>query len=75
MTTTYTRIDSRDVARIIDRIENVIEGEGIMEVSAACIVVAILAQNPKLDPEKLGETVKGVSEYLAAVLAPGEVVH
>lgn len=75
MSITYIKADGSDIKRLVDKIENVIDGEHITHVSIACLVVAILAQRPDIDPDEMQETVKGVSEYMAACLSPNEVTH
>lgn len=68
MAINYIQASGKDIAELVDRIEEVVEGAPNIHVSIACIVVAALAQNPEIAPEKLQECVKGVSEYLAAFL-------
>ena len=68
MSINYVQASGKDIADLVDRIEDVVEGHSNVHVSIASLVVAILAQNPEVSPEKLQECVKGVSEYLAACL-------
>jgi hypothetical protein len=75
MNTHYFKVSPNDVSRLVDKIEDVIEGEDNVHVSVACLVIAILAQKRDLDPEELPDIVKGVSEYLIARLVPDEVKH
>lgn len=75
MSITYIKVGGSDVQRIVDKIEDVIEHEDNTHVSIACIVLAIVAQEPDIEPEQLVEAVKGVSEYLAAYLSPVEIVN
>jgi hypothetical protein len=64
----YIAASGKDIADIVNRIENVVEGEANVHVSVSCIIVACLAQNPSISPEQLQNCVKGVSEYMAANL-------
>jgi hypothetical protein len=75
MSVNYIKATPADIGRIVDRIENVVEGEQNTHVSIACIIVAILAQKPESEGEELAELVKGVSEYMAAAMVSNEVKH
>ena len=68
MPISYVQASGKDIADLVDRIEDVVEGVPNIHLSIACIVVAALAQNPQINPDRLQECVKGVSEYLAACL-------
>ena len=65
---TYAKINGGDIQRLVDKIEDTVEGEHRLHVSLACLIVAIMAQKPDIDSEELQETVKVASEYLAASL-------
>jgi hypothetical protein len=64
----YVSASGKDIADLVDKIEDVVEGTSNLHVSIACIVVAALAQNPEIPPDRLQDVVKGVSEYMAASL-------
>lgn len=64
----YVTTSGADIEKLVNKIERVIDGELNTNVSLACIVVAIFAQQPDIAPEKLQEVVKGMSEWLAAYL-------
>lgn len=70
----YVQASGKDIAELVDRIEDVIEGQPNIHVSIACIVVATLAQNPEIAPEKLQEVVKSISELMAASLFDESVI-
>ena len=61
----YVQTSGQDVANIVDSIEDVVEGIPNILVTTACLVVAVLAQNPEISPERLQDVVKGLSEYIA----------
>lgn len=71
MSIQYIKASGEDIGRIVGRIETAIEGEKNSHVSIACIVVALLAQRPDLEPEELQTIVKNTSEYMAASLYSG----
>lgn len=66
MSLTYIKATGEQIEEIVDQIEDVIEGYPTSHVSIACLVVAILAQKPDLDPDKLQHVIKSVSEVIAA---------
>jgi hypothetical protein len=68
MSISYVQASGKDIADLVDKIEDVVDGYTSVHVSIAAIVVSILAQKPDVAPDKLQEAVKGVSEYLAASL-------
>lgn len=75
MSVSYVKAAPAEISRIVNRIEDVIDGEQNVNVSIACVVVAIMAQKPDIDPEILPQIVKDVSEYLTAYLVQDEVKH
>lgn len=64
----YVYVSGKDIAELVDQIDGVVEGVPNVHVTTACLVVAILAQQPDIAPDKLQECVKGASEFIAAVL-------
>lgn len=64
----YVQASGADVAEVVNVIEDAVEGYANLHVSVACLVVAILAQNPDVEANKLQKMVKGLSEYMAANL-------
>ncbi len=70
---TYIKATGEDIGRIVGRIENVIDGERVTNISIACIVVAIQVQKPNISQEELVAAVKNVSEFMAANLCNGTV--
>jgi hypothetical protein len=64
----YVAASGKDIAELVDKIETVVEGTSNVHVSIACIVVATLAQDPDVAPDRLQQIVRGVSEYMAASL-------
>lgn len=64
----YVQANGKDVAALVDRIEDTIEGEPNIYVCIACFIVAALSQNPNITPERLQDVVKGLSEYMSASL-------
>ena len=64
----YVVASGKDIADLVDRIEDVVAGYPNVAVAAACIVVAALSQNPDVSPDTLQNIVKSVSELMTATL-------
>ena len=64
----YTQVHGADIAEVVSLVEDTVEGYPNIIVSTACLVVAILAQNPDVEANKLQRMVMGLSEYMAANL-------
>jgi hypothetical protein len=60
----YVQINSKELLELVSIIEEAMSGYPNVHVSVACLVVAILAQNPSIAPETLQTCVKGLSEYM-----------
>jgi hypothetical protein len=76
MALSYVAASGKDVADMVAEIEEVVQGKSNVLVSISCLVVATLAQNPDVAPDKLQEVVKSLSEQLSATLfdaSPGMV--
>lgn len=65
---TYQTPSGKVVADLVEKIEDVLEGEPTVNVYAACLVLAILSQKPDVTTTRLQETVKLTSEALMATL-------
>jgi hypothetical protein len=68
MPVNYIEISGKEVAELVARIEDTVEGYPNPAVMMACICVAALAQNPEISPSKLQECVQATSELLASTL-------
>jgi hypothetical protein len=68
MPANYVTVSGKDISDLVDQIEDVVDGHPSMNVAISCFVVAILSQNPEVDPETLQTCVKGLSEYVSASL-------
>lgn len=76
MSINYITAPGETIGGIVQRIEGVIHGELNSHISIACLVVSILAQNPKVSPEKLMELVKETSEFIVTKMSyDEELVH
>jgi hypothetical protein len=76
MSITYISASGKDIARIVEKIEDVVVGEQNVNVALGCLVVAVLVQKPEIAPAQLQEIVKGASEWLASNLYDGSgTVH
>lgn len=68
MAVNYVQASGRDIADLVEKIEDAVEGSPNIAVAAACIVVAALSQNPDIAPARLQYIVKAVSELMATTL-------
>lgn len=68
MAISYTRTSGKDIAELVDAIENVVNGHPSSHVAVSCMIVAILSQKQDITKEVLQEAVKGVSDWLSMYL-------
>lgn len=62
----YTEVSSKDVADIVEKMVSSVENEyDRVPIMMGSIALAVVLQVPNIDPDKLIEIVKGVSEYIA----------
>jgi hypothetical protein len=71
MPITYTKVTGPEIAEIVDDIEQAVNGYKSMHVTIGCLIVAILAQRPDMDPIELQGVVKSASEWLAMTIFQG----
>jgi hypothetical protein len=68
----YTQASAEDIAKLITKIEGVVEGERVDRIKIACIAFAILLTNPNIDIHELVRVVKDASEWISLAVPPKE---
>jgi len=58
----------KDIAKLVDKLQPVLEGEQMHHVLIACLSVAALVLKPELNPQELVSTVNDTSEWMSLYL-------
>jgi hypothetical protein len=73
MSLSFLRASGKEVANLIENIKEVIEGEPVVNVHVACLVLALIAQKPDMTPEELQSVVKECSAWIVTRLYDSSV--
>lgn len=66
---TYTTASGSDIERIMDKIEDALEGEATSHIMISCLALALIYQYPNISVEQLEEGVRGASEWISMFIS------